>query len=192
MIDYKKSSQGGLTPTGERIAKSVRKALNESVRAVDDDYARVNDTLSTSLTALNDFTDVLGPSINVFEEGAAKAVGRDLRGLLSNRKTQTKLENAVTQLDKVAKDLGGDFTDDIGDLVNFSGILESRFGSTKRNSFAGQIGSEAARTAKQIAQGRGGMTDMAIDLAAKGVEKARKINDQEAFKSINRLLRENQ
>jgi hypothetical protein len=192
MIDYKKSSRDGLTPTGQRIAKSIRKALNESVRAVDDDYARVNDTLSTSLTALNDFTDVLGPSIDVFADGAAKAVGRDLRGLLSNRKTQTNLENAVTQLDKVAKDLGGVFTDDIGDLVTFSATLESRFGSTKRNSISGIMEQEGARAAKQIVQGRGGMTDMAIDLAAKGVEKARKINDQEAFKSINRLLRENQ
>jgi len=192
MIDYKKSGQGMLTPAGERVVKSVRKSLNDSIREVDDDYARVNDTLSQSLDAINDFSDVLGPSINPFAEGAEKAVGRDLRGLLSNRKTQTKLENAVTQLDRVAKDLGGDFSDDIGDLVNFNSILQSRFGSTRRESFAGQIGAEAARVGQQAVQGRAGFRDMAIEKAGEAIDKARNINDQEAFKIINRLLRDNQ
>ena len=192
MIDYKKSGQGMLTPTGERVAKSVRRSLNDSIREVDADYARVNDTLSQSLEAINDFSDVLGPSIDPFGEGAAKAVGNDLRGLLSNRKTRTKLENAVTQLDRVAKDLGGDFQDDIGDLVNFNGILQSRFGSTKRQSFAGEIGSEIQRTGRQVLQGRGGLVERGLEEAGNVVEKARNINDQEAFKSINRLLRESQ
>jgi len=110
--------------------------------------------------------------------------------VLSNRKTQTKLENAVRQLDGVAKDLGGEFTDDIGDLVNFNGILQGRFGSTRRESFAGQIGSEISRNANQAIEGRAGLTRMAIDKAGEGIEAARNINDQEAFKAINRLLRE--
>jgi len=192
MIDYKKGKPGELTPDGERVAKSIRKALNDSIRDVNDDYARVNDTLSQSLTAIGDFKDVLGPSINPFAEGAEKAVGRDLRGLLSNRKTQTKLENAVRQLDEVAKDLGGEFTDDIGDLVNFNGILQGRFGSTRRESFAGQIGSEISRNANTALEGKAGLTRMAIDKAGEGIEAARNINDQEAFKAINRLLRERQ
>jgi len=80
MIDYKKGKPGELTPDGERVARSIRKALNDSIRDVNDDYARVNNTLSQSLTAIGDFKDVLGPSINPFTEGAEKAVGRDLRG----------------------------------------------------------------------------------------------------------------
>lgn len=190
MIDYKKSGQGMITDTGERVAKSVRKALNDSIREVNSDYARVNDTLSESLGAINDFRDVLGPSINPFADNAEKAVGRDLRGLLSNRKTQTKLENAVTQLDKVAKDLGGNFKDDLGDLVNFNSILQSRFGSTRRESFAGQIGSEAARVGKQVAQGRAGLRDIAMEKVGEAIDKARNINEQEAVKSIMKLLRE--
>lgn len=190
MIDYKKSGQGMLTPTGERVAKSVRRSLNDAIRDVNPDYARVNDTMSQSLDAINDFSDVLGPSINPFAEGAEKAVGNDLRGLLSNRKTRTKLENAVTQLDNVAKDLGGDFKDDLGDLVNFNGILQSRFGSTKRQSFAGEIGAEVQRSGRQMLQGRGGLVERGLEEAGDLVEKARKINDQEAFKSVNRLLRE--
>lgn len=191
MIDYKKSGQGMLTPTGERVAKSVRRSLNDSIREVSDDYARVNDTMSQSLDAINDFSDVLGPSINPFGEGAAKAVGNDLRGLLSNRKTRTKLENAVTQLDRTAKELGGDFKDDIGDLVNFNGILQSRFGSTKRHSFAGEIGSEVERSGRQLMQGKGGLVERGLEEVGGVVEKARNINDQAAFKSINKLLREN-
>lgn len=190
MIDYKKSGQGMLTPTGERVAKSVRRSLNDSIREVSDDYARVNDTMSQSLDALNDFSDVLGPSINPFGDNAYKAVGNDLRGLLSNRKTRTKLENAVTQLDRTAKELGGDFKDDIGDLVNFNGILQSRFGSTKRQSFAGEIGSEVKRTGQQLMQGRGGLVERGLEEAGNIVEKARNINDQEAFKAVNKLLKE--
>jgi hypothetical protein len=191
MIEYKKGKQGQLTPEGQRVVKSVRRALNDSIREVDADYARVNDTLSQSLDAINDFSDVLGPSINPFGENAFKAVGNDLRGLLSNRKTRTKLENAVTQLDRVAKDLGGDFKDDIGDLVNFNGILQSRFGSTKRQSFAGEIGSEIQRTGFQLMHGRYGLFERGIEEAGNLVEKVRNINDQEAFKAVNKLLKEN-
>jgi len=193
LIDYKKSAPGALTPPGERVAKTVRRSLNDAIRAESDDYARVNDVLSQSLDSINEFSDVLGPSINPFAENAVKAVGSDVaRGLLSNRKSRTNLENAVTKLDQTARNLGAEFTDDMGDLVNFNGILYSKFGPTQRQSFAGQIGAEVARGAKQAAQGRSGLQEMAIEKAGEAIDKARNINDEEAYKSLRSLLRNEQ
>lgn len=186
MIDFRKKSAGGLTEAGRKVAKSVRKSLNNAIRDVSDDYADVNDILSQSITTLDDFQKVLGPSIDVFKVGAEKAIGQDLKGLLSTRKTRIKLENSVNDLDSTAKSLGGKFNDDISDLVSFAEILDDQFGAIAKTGFKGQIGSAV----KQAARGREGIKEAVIEKGVEAIEKARGINEQNAFKSIKELLKE--
>lgn len=185
MIDFRKKSAGGLTETGRNVAKSVRSELNNAIREVDPDYARVNDVLSQSLGAMDDFEKVLGPSIDLWDAGAAKAIGQDLRGLLSNRKTRVRLEGALSEIDDVARDLGGVFDDDIRDLVLFDKTLNDQFGAVARSSFAGEVESGV----KRAAQGTRGITDIAVDLLAEKAEKMRNINDSQAFRALDAIIR---
>lgn len=185
MIDFQKKSNGGLTESGRNVAKSMRSVLNDSIREVSPDYARVNDTLSKSLQSMNEFENILGPSIDVWAPGANKAIGQDLRGLMSNRKSRVRLENAVTSIDKTAKELGGQFDDNLGDLALFAKTLDDQFGASARTSFAGDIESSARR----VARGSSGIKEELIDRASKKMGDLRNINDKQAFKAMDDLLR---
>lgn len=185
MIDFNKKSAEGLTDAGRGILKDIRKELNTAVRNVDSDYARVNDTLSQSLGALDDLDDAVG-TIDIFGKGANKALGTRMRALLSNQQGRIKIDNAVQSIDDTVLNLGGKFDDNIKDLVMFSDALDNQFGTVAKTSFAGQT----AQGVKQgIEQGlvRTGIQKVA-EVAGKGAEKLRGVNEFNAFESINSLL----
>lgn len=184
LIDFNKKSASGLTEAGKSFAKSVRASLNDSIREVSPRYARVNDDLSQSIEAMNGFQKVLGPSIDVFDAGASKAVGQDLRGLLSNRKSRVKLDNAISSLDDTAKMLGGDFDVDVRHLTRFANTLDDRFGAVADTSLKGEMTSAI----QQASRGQAGAADIAVRKLAEQAEKMRGINDTEALNVLQRIL----
>lgn len=187
IIDFKKKSAGGLSDAGRNVLKGLRASLNDSIREVNPDYARVNDVLSSSLTALDDFQKVAGTSIDIFGEGSAKAIGQDMRGLMSNRKSRVRLENSVNALDKVASDLGATFGDDIKDLALFANSIEDRFGAVAQTSFKGEIESAINRAGQQGAKATA--LQAGVERVAKGAEKLRGVNDLNAFRAMRDILR---
>jgi hypothetical protein len=168
MIDFRKKSAGGLTDAGKGVLKDVRYELNQTLRNANQKYADTNDTLSSSLTAINDFQKAVGPSIDIFSEGAEKAIGTDLRGLLSNRKTRIKLDNSLNQIDDVASNLGGDFKVNYKDLSVFANGVEDRFGAVAKTSFKGDIESAIRSTQEAAERGTSAtVTKMAVDKGLK-------------------------
>lgn len=187
IIDFNKKSAQGLSDAGRNVLKDIRSELNNSVRAVSPEYAKVNDILSSSLTALDDFQKVSGSSIDIFGKGSAEAIGQDMRGLMSNRKSRVRLENNVNQLNQVASDLGGVFGDDIKDLALFANSIEKRFGAVAETSFKGEIESAITRAGQQGAKAT--VLQAGVEKVAKGAEKLRGINDLNAFRAMNELLK---
>jgi len=187
MIDFRKKGPGGLTEAGRNVLKDIRASLNNSIRDVNPEYAAVNDTLKDSLQTLERFQKVVGPSIDILGEGASKAIGQDLRGLLSNRKTRVELENAVNQVDDVARQLGGVFKDDVKDLVQFGNTLEKRFGAIAETSLKGEIEAVIRRAGQQGVKATA--AEAAIGKVAEGAQKLRGINDFNAFESMSDLLK---
>jgi hypothetical protein len=190
IIDFNKKSAQGLSDAGRNVLKDIRAELNNSVRGVSDDYARVNDVLSSSLRALDDFQKASGSSIDIFGKGSSEAIGQDMRGLMSNRKTRVKLENSVDQLNKVASDLGGKFNDDIKDLAFFARSLEDRFGAVAKTSLKGEIETTGTRLGQQGAKAT--VLQAGVERLAKGAEKLRGINDLNAFRAMRELLKRQQ
>ena len=186
MIDFKKKSAGGLSDAGRNVLKNIRSALNESIREVSPRYAKVNDTLSSSLTALDDFQRVSGSLVDVFGPNANKAVGQELRGIMSNRKSRVKLENAVDQMNAVASDLGGVFPDDIKSLAMFANMIEDRFGAVAQTSFKGEIESAIKATGQLGIKATA--FQQGIGKVASGAEKLRGVNDFNAFKAMQDIL----
>ena len=184
LIDFNKKSSQGLTEAGRNFAKSIRHSLNQEVRKVSPEYARINDDLSKSIESMNEFQRVLGGQIDVFGPGAEKAIGQDLRGLLSNRKSRVRLENSINNLNNTAKQLGGQFDVEIKDLVQFANTLDDRFGAVARTSLKGDVESAT----KQAARGRAGAVDLAVEAAAKKAEQLRGINDKNAFNVMTKIL----
>jgi len=188
MIDFRKKSVSGLSEAGRNVLKDIRSSLNESVRAISPEYARVNDVMSSSLGALDDFQKVSGSSIDIFGKGSNKAIGQDMRGLLSNRKSRVKLENALDSVDTVAKELGGKFNDDVKDLALFANSIEDRFGAVAGTSFKGEIESAIKQAGTQGATAAA--TEKVFQAASQKAAKLRGVNDFNAFKAMGDLIRE--
>lgn len=188
MIDYRKNAQGGLTESGQNVARAVRRSLNEAIREVSDDYARVNDTLSKSLDAFDDLQGAMGKSINMFGPDANKAIGQDLRSLMGKGKKRVELNNALTKLDDTAVELGGNFADDIRDLVMFDKTLDEKFGDTARRGFAGEIESATARGIDIATGGTSAVLKEGFDFAKKKINERRNINDHQSFKVLDQLI----
>lgn len=184
MIDFNKKSAMGLSDAGKKVLKKVRRALNDSIREVNPDYARVNDTLSTSLDALGSLDEAVG-TIDIFGKGAEKAIGQKLRALLSNQQGRIRLENAIENIEVATSSLGGSFGGDIKDLVMFADALDDKFGTVAKTSFAGQVEQAVSQaTASPKAAVAGAVTKK----VGSGLEKLRGINDFNAFESLDKLL----
>jgi len=74
MVDFNKKSYEGLSDAGGNVLKGVRRELNQVIRNVDPDYARVNDVLSQSIDTLEGLDKAVG-SIDIYGLGANKALG---------------------------------------------------------------------------------------------------------------------
>jgi len=150
LIDFKKRAPGGLGKDGKNALKGVRTALNKTLREISPDYAEVNDVLSRSLTAIDDFEKAVGPSIKVFDEGGNRALGTSVKALFSNRQKRIEMSNAFQQAEDVAKELGGEFTDSFEDLSLFTRQIEDILGPTGADtSFKGEIGSAIKQAGTQ-------------------------------------------
>ena len=186
MIDFNKKSAEGLTDAGRNVLKGIRKELNNSIRAVDPDYARVNDTLSQSLNSLNSLDDAIG-TIDMFGKGANKALGTRMRALLSNQQGRVRIENAVDDIENTVTNLGGKFDDNIKDLVMFSDTLDDRFGTVAKTSLAGQEAQAIRQAAREGVAGT--VRERAVEAVGRGAEKLRGVNEFNAFEAMNKLLK---
>jgi hypothetical protein len=186
LIDYKKKSKDGLSAEGERTLKNARRQINESLRATNKDYAKVNDILSQSIDALEDLDKASG-TIDIFGKGSKSAIGTKMRALLSNQQGRVNLENALATIEDVTKNLGGKFDDDIKSLVMFADALDDKFGTVAKTSFAGQVEQGAKQAARSV-RTKEGLIDAGIGKVASGADKLRGINDFNAFESLEKLL----
>ena len=191
LIDFNKRLDGGLSDEGRRVLMGLRKELNNSIRAVDSDYARVNDVLSQSLGVMEDMQDVVGKKYDLFDPSASSVLGTKLRRILSNADSRIQIRDSVVRADEVAKSLGGKFDDSVSDLMGFANALDDRFGTTAGSSFAGQIKQSLKQGAREGAT-RGGLVDRGFELGGEAVKKARGIDDFGAFESMRDLLNRSQ
>lgn len=189
LIDFKKKSKKGLGKEGRDALMALRSSLNEAVRDVDLDYADVNDTLSSSLKALDAFDEAVGPSINIVGDSADSAIGTKMRALTSNINSRVPIENAINQLNNQVISLGGRFKDDIKDLQMMANALDARFGAVAKSSFQGNIEQAIGRVMNQ------GLAQEAIEQGAgiigRQVNKLRGINEFNAFEAMDALLKRN-
>lgn len=184
MVDFRKKESKGLTESGENFAKTIRRSLNDSIREVNPQYARVNDELSRALESMNAFKDSMPRKVSFFDGNIEEAVGQDLRKILSNYSSRQGIVNSIKGLDDTAKFFGGEFDTDVNKLVLFNNTLDDRFGATARGSFKGEIES-GIRTLRPTELIKEKASQAVID----SINKLRQVNDEKAFDSMQELLR---
>lgn len=185
-VTYGKATEG-LSGRAERAIKSLRAGIDESLDDTFPVYDQANTQYAESIGALNAFQDSAGGKVNLFGENSGKALGTSSRRLLSNAQSRVNMMDAMKQLDDVGIKYGADFEDDIMTQAIFADELDAIFGPSARTSLAGEQ-AKGTRKGLEMATGRRGMIDFAIDVGEKGVEKVRGINEENAFESIMKLL----
>jgi hypothetical protein len=211
LVEYHKNPQRGLTSSGQAVLKDVRRALNDSLRDADPNYARVNDTISQSLQLFDQLDSATASKITVDKTLAdSRGMGTELRKLFSNYQNRQDLDVAIKAMDDLAKKFastsesrqlgpytGGpmamttpNFNDSIVDLARFANVLDDKFGTVAKTSFEG-AGERAVKFGMRAAQG--GVTQAAAagmgEKAIGALNRMRKIDDYNAYRSIEELLK---
>jgi hypothetical protein len=184
MIDWKKKSFEGLSDTGKNFAKSVRRSINDSIREISPEYARVNDELSSIFKVMEDFTDAIPKKIDLDSATGAAAAGQELRKLLTNYSSRNNLRDSIKAIDNLAGRYGYDSPIDINKLVQFNNTLDDRFSATPRGGFQGSIES-AIRDPKQAAKDKAAEKLFGVYEAIRGFKQ---VTDEEAFNVMQELL----
>ncbi len=186
-VSFGKTAEG-LGGKTERVAKSLRKGVNDSISSKFDNYREANKRFSDTVTALDDLQDVAGRKLDFAGPNANKAAGTLLRSQTNNTKGRANLLTAIKNLEDTAQKYGGSFDDDILNLSIFADELDSVFGSGARTSLRGEVAKGNVDAAIDISQ----MTiPGALAVGAKRVNKAvQGINEANQLKSIKELLKQ--
>lgn len=208
LIDFKKKGKDGLSNTANNFLKSIRTSLNESLKDASPNYARVNKEISDSLQAFENIGKAAG-SIDIFGKGAGEALGTRLRALFSNQQSRVPLKNALIEIDDLVKRFNQpskgiivrpknpspskiknyEFNDSIVDLADFANQLDNRFGAVAETSMAGIMNPRQATEAALTQDASGFGIKAAAEMAGKGADKLRGVNDFNAFNAMEELLK---
>ena len=189
-VSFGKSS-GGLTGKTENILKGLRKGLDEVLDSNFTEYNKVNTTFATTKKVMDDFIRSAGARFDPSVANANARIGTLARRILSNTQSRTEVLNSMQALQDIAKVNGGKFSDDIIAQTVFVDDLERLFGTQARTSLAGEVskGVQQARGLTGKLKSAQGLGDIALQLGAEGIEKARNINPEGLLKSIRALLK---
>ena len=204
-VTFGKSAEG-LSGKTESVLKNLRRNLDKTLDSTFTEYDRVNTTFAETIGAIDALQDVAGKKLDLTGKSADEATGQLLRRVMSNAQSRVNLVDALDQIEGVAtkfKDrrigsageflLEGPaaarrgFDDDLLSQVLFADELDKVFGSTARTSFKGQIEQAVGRAGGAVTPG--GQQNLIVEAAGKLAEKARGINQENAFKSIKELLK---
>jgi hypothetical protein len=190
-VTYGKS-QRGLSGETERILKQFRNQLDSKLDEAFPEYNAANTNYAQTIGALDNIQTVAGRKLDFSSEIADKASGTLLRRLMSNTQSRANLIDSISELESVAKSVGGKFDDDLLNQALFADELDRVFSPVARTSFQGQIDQAVKRGVDYAASPDGGAMGLARDVAGATARKMRdrKINEDKAFQSIMDVLRD--
>ncbi len=186
-VTYGKAGEG-LKGKTANILKELRHDINESLRAASPEYKKVNTRYADTIEALNMLKDEAGRKIDIFGDNADKALGTQLRRLMSNDKGRINMLEAVNALENTSKKYGAKFSDDIKTQILFADELDAVFKPVARTSLAGET-RKAVRSGAEAATGQKTIPGVALEAGEALINKARGVNEEGAFKAIRELLK---
>ena len=186
-VDYgKRNIANPLTAEAERIVKTLRRNLNQTLGETFPDYRAANERYADTITALDDLQRAAGTQIDFESPNANKALGTAMRKLTSNYGTRANLIDSLDQANQVASKYGMKLEDDVVNQLIFANELDRMFGAAAQTSLKGQM-EEAKQTGLAIA--RGNAAERAFDLLAEKAQNLRGVNKENAIKAMEEILK---
>jgi len=185
-VTYGKASEG-LAGKTENILKGLRRDLDSTLDTNFPEYNRVNTAYSDTVGALDTLQSSVGKKMDLFGDNADRAVGTVLRRLMSNAQSRINILDSVQDIESVTRKYGGEFDDNIQVQMLFADELDSVFGPVARTGFQRSVG-EGVKYGVEAATGQKTGIGMLAEAAGAMTNKARGINNENAFKAIRKLL----
>jgi len=186
-VSYGKTRANPLSRETERIVKKFRSKINDSLGEVSGEYRSANTKYKETLEALEGIQKAVGASVDMQGGNVPKAFGTSLRKILSNYGSRVQMMDAIANAEGTASKYGMKMNDDLIRQLVFSNEIDRMFGSFAPTSFKGQI--ESA-TKQGLDMARKSILETAVDLAGKTSERIRGINEKNAIKAIEKMLKE--
>ena len=196
-VGYGPTGASGLKGKVERVLKTLRRDLDQTLDSSFYRYNEVNSIYSETRAVLDSLQDIAGKKSNLSGANSDKDIGTLLRRTLGNARSRVRLLESMESIENAAKKYGGKDinaiegkglgSNDLKAQILFADELDRVFGPVARTSFQGQVDQAVQRGARATTS-QAGAADAAIGVAGKLAEKARNINEDAAFKSIRDLL----
>ena len=188
-VQYGKTGDG-LSGRAESIIKGFRKNIDALLDNSSSAYNTTNTIYADTRNAIDDFVTAAGAKFNPNSPNANARIGTLARRILSNAQSRTDVLNSLQILQDTAEKYGGKFTDDIVTQTVFINDLERLFGTQAPTSLAGEVSKGVQKAGGIVGKLKSttGIFDLALQLGAEGVEKARGINEENLIKAIKLLL----
>lgn len=189
-VEYGSSGEG-ITGRAEGVIKRLRSNVDGVLDTSFPEYNEVNSTYSATRSAIDDFASAAGSKFNPNDANAEKRIGTLARRILSNAGSRTDVLNTLQNLQDVAETYGGTFDDDIITQTVFVNDLERLFGSQAPTSLAGEVSKGVSQAKGVVGAMRNaqGLFDLALDVGAQGLEKARGIDEEGLIRALRELLK---
>ncbi len=172
-VTYGKTNQKIADPATLNLVKELRANLNTKLGGYSKQYDLANKDYKSTIEALENIDSLVGKKTR-----SARTMGVIARGVSSNNQTGDTVGNTFSILERVAKEQGAKYSDDVTVLRVFTNELERRFGSSARTSFQGNIENAVRKSAK----------DFAIDKTLDAVNSVKGVNDENAMIALRKLL----
>ena len=177
-VTYGKQTKG-MSGRIESVLKDLRRDIDGVLDDTFPEYKSVNDIYSETITALDDFQDVLPRKVDLNMSNIDKALGQELRKLESNYQVRVSMLNSLDEIERVARKYGGQFDDDLLTQAKFMTDLDEMFGATGRNTFEGRISRAVSEATKQKSK-----TERVADF----VKNKLSPDDDEAFRQLQEMI----
>ena len=188
-VSFGKASKDGLTAETERVAKSLRRNINKSLRELSPEYKKVNTKYSDTIDVMKEFSKAAGANFDPSKPSADKFLGKLTRRLLSNVQSREALSDSIYSLESVGRKYGANFGDDLKTQVAVIDEIETLLGSQAPTSLQG-VTEKAINRAGSALTGQETAVGLAVKGGAKLAEKAQGVNETNAIKAIRALLKE--
>lgn len=200
----------GLSGRTEKVIKDLRRNIDNTLDQQFPEYDRANVVYADTIGALNALQDVVGKKMDLTGPNADKALGTDLRQVMSNRKSRIRMLDSLDDIEETAnkyinyttpETIDGKlllpdpgyfskkgFADDLLTQILFADELDKVFKPAARTSFEGLTGRQQLQRRADVLTS-GGRENIILEKGGEILEKAKGINEENAFKAIKDLLK---
>ena len=178
-IDFDKMGANRMDRSSQELLKKLSSGIDGVLDVESAPYKKANEVFAKTIKLKDDYQKMAGKDIDLFDDISKEALANKARRLSSNAQSRTAIKKTITDSDKVLKELGVEFKDDVHSLNFVVNRLDDLFKMTPETSMQGVIERGVDASFSPIAAARQG-----ID-AAKGFLSA---SDAKKIASLKELM----